>query len=92
MADNNDLNNELEKLKDNDLNKVSGGIFGLDDDYDDGHELSCFVSTASWNQENECPDSPDHYHYWFENKNKLYYYTCKHCGETIGKNNGLTKT
>ena len=58
---NNITNDELLKLHDGEIDNVSGGSFWRDEDYDDGHEKSCF---ASWHWENECKNSADGYHYW----------------------------
>ncbi len=65
MADNKntDVNNELKRLKDTEVDEVSGGVFRGGEDHADGHELSCVVA---WHSENECKKSPDGYHYWEE--------------------------
>ena len=66
----------LEKVKDSDMEGVSGGVLGLDGDAPDGHEKSCI---ATYHSKNECMKSPDGYHYWFEDPeygNNLF---CKYC-------------
>ncbi|MBE6015396.1 MAG: hypothetical protein E7241_08565 [Lachnospiraceae bacterium] len=71
---NNNMNDELDKLSEKEMDDVSGGIFWLGKDYDDGFEKSC---TLAWHHENECKKSADGYHYWVEGKGCAR--QCKHC-------------
>lgn len=77
---NNITNDELLKLHDGEMDNVAGGSFWRDEDYDDGHEKSCF---ARWHKENECKNSSDGYHYWVredaENR-------CTRCGKRTNTN------
>ncbi|MBE6015918.1 MAG: hypothetical protein E7241_11260 [Lachnospiraceae bacterium] len=76
MSDNRNTNDEMKKLNANETDKVSGGVLGFGDDYEDGHELSCF---SYFHKANECKQSKDGYHYWMTDKNG--YHRCKRCGE-----------
>lgn len=84
-------NEELEKLKEKDMDKVSGGYFGFDKDHTDGHELTCVFSTT-FHKKNECDKSPDGYHFYFEDEHNLRYETCKYCYHIRNqKTNGATR-
>ncbi|MBE6015678.1 MAG: hypothetical protein E7241_10015 [Lachnospiraceae bacterium] len=78
----NDKNNEDEMVKlDGELNKVSGGMFNLDDNLPDGHEKSCF--TNWFHSKNECSASPDGYHFFYVIEESIFgdKEKCKYCGE-----------
>ena len=72
----------LEKVKDSDMEGVSGGVLGLDDDAPDGREKSCI---ATYHSKNECRKSPDGYHYWFEDPEFGYNLFCKYCRKSGAK-------
>ncbi len=84
MSDNNKnmKNEELEKLKDNDMDKVSGGYFWTGDEHEDGYELTC-VFSSTYHKKNECKKSSDGYHFYEEDENNLGNKTCKYCHHVI---------
>lgn len=76
----------LKKVKDSDMEGVSGGVLWLGEDAPDGHEKSCLVT---YHSENECGKSPDGYHYWFEDPeygNNLFCKYCRKFGEKTTHN------
>lgn len=66
----------LKKVKDSDMEGVSGGVLGFGEDAPDGHEKSCLVT---YHSENECDKSPDGYHFWFKDPELGYRLFCKYC-------------
>ncbi|MBR4807389.1 MAG: hypothetical protein IKZ65_02750 [Lachnospiraceae bacterium] len=81
MGNNNEKKEDNLVKLDNELDKVSGGMFWLDDDLDDGHEKSCFSN--AFHSENECDASPDGYHHFYVIEESIFGDTekCKFCGE-----------
>ena len=70
---NKDMNDELEKLEEKETDDVSGGKLFKGEDYEDGHEINCIIA---YHRENECPESPDGYHFWVLTR-------CKRCGKEL---------
>ena len=66
----------LEKVKDSDMEGVSGGVLWIDGDAPDGREKSCI---AIYHRKNECAKSPDGYHFWYEDPGSGYNQYCKYC-------------
>jgi len=71
------VNDDLEKLHDGDMDNVAGGYVFFGEDYEDGFERTCLVA---WHGKNECPESPDGYHYWIDG-GKVCQHICKRCGK-----------
>lgn len=65
------------------LDHVSGGVFGLGSDHSDGHEKCCAM-VFHW--EDECDESPDRFHFFetFTDTDdygyEYEYEECKYCG------------
>ncbi len=78
----------LEKLKDSDMEGVSGGVLGLGEDAPDGREKSCLIT---YHSENECAKSPDGYHFWFEDPEFGNNRFCKYCRK-FGENTTHNQT
>ncbi len=73
----------LEAVDDDELEAVSGGILGFDDNALDGHEKSCILQ---YHRANECEMSKEAggYHYW-KNESGLSK-KCTYCNKRSGTN------